>query len=203
MLMPIIIDTIVNVVRIVIRIITLIIIAILFMQSISVVVIQFPDFGKSLGLPDLSELKDVFQFNMKSITLEKILDFLEEIGETELKEDINKVLREVQVGHRFIVAHMLLCCFMVPSPESLACGVASAIVHLRSCLAIDVCLLPLCCPPPGPSLNSHTFLIHYFLGLPLFLVSSIYPSITSCCNCAAPIVLFFIEIITIGYRVAT
>ena len=107
MLMPTIVGAIVVVFRFIINAIAFIIIAVLI--YVSVVIIQFPDFGKSLGLPDLSELKDVFQFNMKSITLERILDFLEEIGETELKEDINKVLREVQVVHCCIIARSLLC----------------------------------------------------------------------------------------------
>ena len=39
----------------------------------------FLDFAKSLGLPDLSKLKGVFNFNNNSITLNKVLRLLRKI----------------------------------------------------------------------------------------------------------------------------
>ena len=159
--MPIIMATIANVVCI----ITFITIALLVYVSDKY---PYPDFGKSLGLPDLSELKDVFQFNMKSITLERILDFLEEIGETELKEDINKVLREVQVGLCFIITHMLLysciidhnllCCFVIA--HSLLC--CFIIAHNLQCYFIIAHNL-LCCFIIAHNLQCYFIIAHNLL----------------------------------------
>ena len=59
------------------------------------------DFGKSLGLPDMSALKDVFKFNMNSITLNKVLDLLDESGITDVKTRIVTALEEVQVEHYY------------------------------------------------------------------------------------------------------
>ncbi|KAI0234744.1 hypothetical protein LSAT2_014923 [Lamellibrachia satsuma] len=55
------------------------------------------DFGQSLGLPDLLALKDVLSFNMNSIKLKTVLDFLGNTTQQKLKSTINKVLKEVEV----------------------------------------------------------------------------------------------------------
>ena len=59
----------------------------------------FLDFAKSLGLPDLSKLKDVFNFKMNSITLNKVLGLLDKVGLSKVKTSIVKALEEIEVGH--------------------------------------------------------------------------------------------------------
>ncbi|KAI0239587.1 hypothetical protein LSAT2_009687 [Lamellibrachia satsuma] len=54
------------------------------------------DFGQSLGLPNLLALKDVLNFNMNSIRLKTVFDFLGDTTQQKLKSTINKVLKEVE-----------------------------------------------------------------------------------------------------------
>ncbi|KAK2165039.1 hypothetical protein NP493_1368g00012 [Ridgeia piscesae] len=54
------------------------------------------DFAKSLGLPDLTKLKDVFNFNMNSITLNKILGYLDYVGLSTMKTKIINILKEIE-----------------------------------------------------------------------------------------------------------
>ena len=61
--------------------------------------LDFSDFGKSLGLPNLSKLNDVFNFTMSSVTLNKALSLLDEAGMSEVKKNITDTLGKVQVGH--------------------------------------------------------------------------------------------------------
>ena len=49
----------------------------------------------------MSALKDVFKFNMNSITLNKVLDLLDESGMTGVKTRIVGALEEVQVEHYY------------------------------------------------------------------------------------------------------
>ena len=57
------------------------------------------EFAKSMGLPDLSKLKDVFNFNMNDVTVNKVLGYLDKIGLSKLKTSIIKILKELEVGH--------------------------------------------------------------------------------------------------------
>ena len=66
-------------------------------KTIFLVIFDFADFGQSLGLPDLLALKDVLSFNMNSIKLKTVLDFLGNTTQQKLKSTINKVLKEVEV----------------------------------------------------------------------------------------------------------
>ena len=61
------------------------------------VIFDFADFGQSLGLPNLLALKDVLNFNMNSIRLKTVFDFLGDTTQQKLKSTINKVLKEVEV----------------------------------------------------------------------------------------------------------
>ncbi|KAK2165104.1 hypothetical protein NP493_1383g00012 [Ridgeia piscesae] len=57
---------------------------------------QINDFAKSLGLPDLTKLKDVFNFNMNSITLNTILGYLDQVGLSTMKTKIINILKEIE-----------------------------------------------------------------------------------------------------------
>ena len=59
----------------------------------------FTDFVKSSGLPDLTKMKDVFNVDMNSITLNKILDYLEYVGLSAMKTDMINILKEVEVSY--------------------------------------------------------------------------------------------------------
>ena len=58
----------------------------------------FVDFAKSLGLPDMTKLKDVFNFNMNTIILNKVLEYLDKVGLSKLKTKIVTILKEVEVS---------------------------------------------------------------------------------------------------------
>ena len=60
--------------------------------------VLFLDFSTSLGLPDLSKFKDVFNFKMNSITVNKLLGRLHKVGLSKVNTNILKVLEEIEVG---------------------------------------------------------------------------------------------------------
>ena len=65
-----------------------------------VVTINFTDFGQSLGLPDLSELTDVLNFNMNDISLKTVFDSLDNSTKNKITSSMNKVLKNIfEVRH--------------------------------------------------------------------------------------------------------
>ena len=51
-----------------------------------------------LGLPDLTQLKEMFSFNMNTVKLGTMMTYLESNGHSQLTNDISNSLREVEVG---------------------------------------------------------------------------------------------------------
>ena len=46
----------------------------------------------------MTKLKEVFNFNMNTITLKKVLGYLDKVGLSKLKTNIVKILMEVEVS---------------------------------------------------------------------------------------------------------
>ena len=46
----------------------------------------------------MTKLKDVFNFNMNTITLNKVLGYLDKVGLSKLKTKIVNILKEVEVS---------------------------------------------------------------------------------------------------------
>ena len=65
--------------------------------QLMLLLVYFADFAKKLGFPDLSKLKELFNFNMNDLTVRKILDLLDKVGLSTLKNAIIKLLNGVEV----------------------------------------------------------------------------------------------------------